>query len=75
MTEKALKKQIGGEHYKNMKIQVVEFCHANQIPFCEGAVIKYITRWRHKGGIEDLKKAIHFINLIIEMENNKKTYE
>lgn len=64
----ALRKQVGGEHYKKMKIQVVEFCHANQIPFLEGAVIKYMCRWRNKGGLNDLEKAKHFIEMMIEME-------
>lgn len=51
-----------------MKIQVVEFCHANQIPFMEGAVIKYMCRWRSKGGVVDLEKAKHFIEMMIAME-------
>jgi UDP-3-O-acyl-N-acetylglucosamine deacetylase len=64
----ALETQVGGSHYKDMKIQVVEYCHANQIPFMEGCVIKYVSRWRNKNGIDDLKKARHFIDLIIELE-------
>lgn len=60
--------QIGGQHYKNFPIQPAEFCHYNQIPFLEGCVIKYICRYRHKNGLEDLKKAKHFIDLLIEME-------
>jgi hypothetical protein len=64
----ALENQIGGNHYLDMKIQVVEFCHKNQIPFMEGAVIKYVCRWRKKGGMADLKKAKHFLELMIEME-------
>jgi UDP-3-O-acyl-N-acetylglucosamine deacetylase len=64
----ALEAQVGGSHYKDMKIQVVEYCHANQIPFMEGCVIKYVSRWRNKNGIDDLKKARHFIDLIIELE-------
>ncbi|HIG93977.1 TPA: DUF3310 domain-containing protein [Candidatus Woesearchaeota archaeon] len=68
---KSLKEQVGGDHYKDMKIQVVEYCHHNQIPFMEGAVIKYVSRWRNKGGIADLEKAKHFIEMIIEMEEEK----
>jgi len=64
-----LKQQVGGSHYKDMKIQVVEFCHANNIPYMEGNVIKYMCRWRGKGGISDLQKAKHYIDLLIEMEN------
>jgi hypothetical protein len=59
-------KQIGGEHYKKYKIQPVEFIMQNNIPYAEGNVIKYILRHRDKNGIEDLKKAIHYIELIID---------
>ena len=64
----ALDTQVGGEHYKNMRIQPVEYNHRNGIPFIEGCVIKYLSRWRSKNGIEDLKKAQHFLQLLIEME-------
>jgi hypothetical protein len=59
-------KQVGGEHYKKYKIQPVEFIMQNNIPYAEGNVIKYILRHRDKNGIEDLKKAIHYIELIID---------
>jgi hypothetical protein len=68
---RGLKSQIGGKHYRELKIQPVEYIHANNIPFIEGCIIKYITRWRHKGGIEDLNKAKHFIDILIELENKK----
>lgn len=64
----ALQQQVGGGHYKNMAVQPVEFIHRNGIGFCEGAAIKYLARWRSKGGLEDLRKARHFIDLLIEME-------
>lgn len=64
----ALLVQEGGGHYKKLKIQPIEYIHANGIPFAEGSAIKYLTRWRDKGGIEDLKKARHFIDLLIELE-------
>lgn len=60
--------QIGGSHYKDFKIQPVEFIHKNRLGFCEGSAIKYLCRWRNKNGIEDLKKARHFIDLLIQME-------
>ena len=60
--------QVAGSHYKNLKIQPIEYIHANGIPFAEGCVIKYVTRWRDKGGIGDLEKAKHFIELLIELE-------
>ena len=66
--ESALKEQTGGDHYKKLKIQPIEYIHANNIPFAEGSVIKYVTRWRGKNGVEDLKKARHFIDLLIELE-------
>lgn len=65
----ALARQEGGGHYKDMKIQPVEFIHANGIPYMEGNAIKYLCRWRAKNGIEDLKKARHYIDLLIEMES------
>lgn len=64
----AMHEQIGGNHYKNMAIQPVEFIHKNGIGYMEGNAIKYLTRWKSKGGIEDLKKARHYIDLLIEME-------
>ena len=64
----ALQTQVSGDHYKNLKIQPIEYIHANGIPFAEGCVIKYVSRWRDKGGIKDLEKAKHFIELLIELE-------
>ena len=61
-------RQVGGTHYSDMAIQPVEFIHRNGIGFCEGAAIKYLSRWRGKGGVEDLRKAIHFIEMLIELE-------
>ena len=60
--------QVGGNHYKTLAIQPAEFCQRNKIPFCEATAIKYLCRHKSKGGIEDLRKAIHFIELAIEME-------
>lgn len=60
--------QEGGSHYKDMKIQPVEFAHANGLEFIEGSVIKYVTRHRHKNGKQDLLKAIHFLQLLIALE-------
>jgi hypothetical protein len=65
---RALDIQEGGDHYKDLVIQPVEYIHRNDIGFCEGCAIKYLTRWKAKGGIEDLRKARHFIDLLIEME-------
>lgn len=65
----ALEKQVSGNHYKDFPIQPVEFIHKNNIPYIEGNVIKYISRWRDKGGIADLEKAKHYIDLLIELES------
>jgi len=65
----ALETQEGGDHYKSMTIQPVEFIHANGLGYFEGAVIKYMCRWRRKNGIEDLRKARHYIDLLIELED------
>ena len=59
--------QVGGGHYKDLPIQPVEYIHKNGIGFLEGNAIKYLTRWRRKGGIEDLRKARHCIDLLIEL--------
>lgn len=67
-SDDALTKQEGGNHYKSMKIQPVEFIHANNIGFLEGNVIKYICRHKNKNGIEDLKKVIHYAELLIQLE-------
>lgn len=69
MSSSALDKQVGGNHYKSFAIQPVEFCHRNKIPYLEATAIKYLCRWRDKNGIQDLDKAIHFIELLKEMEN------
>ena len=60
--------QIGGTHYKHMMIQPTEYIMANNLGWCEGNVIKYISRWRSKGGIDDLRKVIHYTKILIEAE-------
>lgn len=64
----ALARQVAGDHYRTMAIQPVEYIHANGIPFIEGCIIKYASRWRDKGGIKDLEKIKHFVDLLIELE-------
>lgn len=68
----ALQDQIGGGHYKDMAIQPAEYIYKNDIGFLEGGAIKYLSRWRKKNGIQDLKKAIHMIELLIELEQQKE---
>ena len=59
-------KQVGGKHYKSMNIQPTDFIAANDIPFIEGNVIKYVCRHEFKNGKEDILKAIHYLNLLLE---------
>jgi|TARA_R110000822_G_scaffold99676_3_gene224675 hypothetical protein len=61
--------QVGGEHYKHMSIQPIEFIMANSLGFCEGNAIKYICRYMSKGGVQDLDKAIHYLELLKENYN------
>lgn len=67
----ALTDQVGGDHYKTQAIQPVEYIHANGLGYVEGCVVKYVTRWKRKGGAEDLKKAKHFLELLIELETRR----
>lgn len=60
--------QVGGGHYKDYVIQPLEFITKNNIPFIEGNIIKYITRWKDKNGVEDLKKVIHYTQLLAQLE-------
>ena len=65
---KAYKKQIGGSHYRNFRIQPSKFINDNKLLFAEGNAIKYICRHSYKNGKEDLKKAIHYIEIIMERD-------
>ena len=64
----AYKKQIGGSHYRNFRIQPSKFINDNKLLFAEGNAIKYICRHTHKGGKQDLEKAKHYIDMIIERD-------
>jgi hypothetical protein len=64
----ALDIQVGGGHYKSLKIQPVEYIHANKLPFIDGCIVKYITRHRDKNGAADIHKIIHFCQLLLELE-------
>lgn len=67
----SLEKQVGGDHYKKLKIQPIEFIIANNLTYPEGCVVKYICRWKDKNGIEDLEKIIHYVEIMIEEESAK----
>lgn len=64
----ALNIQIDGSHYKDKVIQPIVYIHANNMGFCDGNVVKYITRYKEKNGKKDLEKAKHYIELLIELE-------
>lgn len=64
----ALKQQVGGNHYKSFKIQPIEFIIKNNLGYIVGNVIKYVCRYKLKNGVEDLRKARHYIDLLIESE-------
>jgi hypothetical protein len=63
--DRAMTKQVGGTHYKDMAIQPVEFIIANGLGFCEGNIIKYTCRYKQKNGVEDLRKVIHYAEMLI----------
>lgn len=71
MKETALNTQVGGSHYKDMVIQPVEFIERNNLGFCVGNVIKYVCRYKSKNGIEDLQKAKHYLEILIDIESDK----
>jgi hypothetical protein len=67
-TGSALGKQVSGNHYKDKGIQPIVYIHANDLGFCEGNVIKYVTRHKEKNGAADIKKAIHYLELLLELQ-------
>ena len=64
----AINEQVGGDHYKHMPIQPMEYSMKNNLNACQHTAVKYVTRYKVKGGKQDLLKAIHCIELLIEME-------
>ena len=69
-TYNSLEEQVGRKHYRNMKIQPAEFINENKLFFAEGNAIKYICRHSVKGKEEDIKKAIHYLEMILERDYN-----
>ena len=63
--------QYGGSHYKTKGIQPIEYILENNLSFAEGCIVKYITRWKDKGGIEDLEKIKHYCDFLIKHEKEK----
>ena len=71
-TQLANNKQVGGSHYKKFKIEIWDFIEQNGIPYLEGNAIKYIARWREKGGRDDIKKAIHYLEKLLEVAEREE---
>lgn len=67
----ALGEQVAGQHYKGLPIQPAEYCQRNRLPYCESSVVRYVTRHREKNGREDIEKAIHCLQLLLEIEYPK----
>ena len=70
----AFDSQVGGNHYKSLKIQPVEFIHINGLGYIAGNIIKYVCRYKVKNGIEDLRKARHYIDMLIESELKEEAF-
>jgi hypothetical protein len=70
----AFDSQVGGNHYKSFKIQPVEFIHINGLGYIAGNIIKYVCRYKVKNGIEDLRKARHYIDMLIESELKEQAF-
>ena len=64
-------RQVGGDHYASKTIQPWDYITSNNLPFLEGNIVKYITRWRDKGGVQDLHKARHYLDKLLEIEQAK----
>jgi hypothetical protein len=71
MIQRADDTQVGGSHYKDKAIQPWDYIIANDLGYLEGNVVKYVSRWKNKNGIEDLKKAQHYLAKLLEVANGK----
>lgn len=69
--ENANDRQVAGDHYKLHKIQPWDYIASNGLGYFEGNVVKYVSRWRDKGGVADLEKARHYLDKLIELESAK----
>ena len=63
--------QHGGTHYKDKAVQVWDYIAANNLGYFEGNIVKYVSRWKDKNGVEDLKKAMHYLQKLIELTEAK----
>ena len=69
MSNQSLNEQVGGDHYKSLPIQPIEYILANNLGWCEGNAIKYISRYKQKGQSKDIEKAIHYLQILLERIN------
>jgi len=67
-----LETQVGGNHYRDFAIQPSAYCQLNKLNWCEANVVKYVSRHRFKNGAEDIDKAIHYLNLLKQIEYGTK---
>lgn len=65
-------RQVDGTHYQKLKIQPIQYILENKIGYCEGNIIKYVSRWRDKGGISDLRKVIQYAEFLIAQELSER---
>ena len=66
------RRQVGGTHYEKLKIQPIQYILENNLGYCEGNIIKYITRWKDKNGIEYLRKIIQYAEFLIDQEISER---
>jgi hypothetical protein len=65
--------QVAGTHYKSKAVQPWDYIVANNLGYLEGNIVKYVSRWQDKGGVDDLKKARHYLDKLIEVNNGRNT--
>ena len=73
MIQRADDTQVGGSHYKDKAIQPWDYIIPNDLGYLEANVVKYVSRWKNKNGIEDLKKAQHYLAKLLEVANGSDT--
>jgi len=67
--------QVGGTHYVSKVIQPWDFIIANDLSYLEGNIVKYCSRWRDKGGVQDLEKALQYFDKCLEIETDKRRFK
>jgi len=63
--------QVGGEHYRNKAIQPWDYIVSNNLGYLEGCVVKYVSRYKEKGGMQDLQKAAHYLQKLMEVQSER----